>query len=122
MRMVRIYNDAEGASHFEEAEVPLTTVKYGPQQVPAGFSPSAAASQYRFMRLPAGVDFGWHPSAGRGLIIFLAGEIEVEVSDGAVRRFRAGDVVLAEDTTGTGHDSRSVGGEDALMALITLSG
>ena len=122
MRMLRIYSDADGASHFDEAEISLTTVAYGPRQVPAGFSPPVAASQYRFMRLPPGVDFGWHPSAGRGLIIFLAGEIVVEVSDGTVRRFRPGDVTLAEDTTGKGHDSRSVGAEDAVMAIVVLPG
>ena len=49
-----------------------------------------------------------------------AGEIEVAVSDGTARRFRAGDVTLAEDTTGTGHLSRFVGGEDALMVIVQL--
>ena len=34
-------------------------------------------------------------------------EIEVEVTSGEKRRFVGGDVILVEDTTGTGHRTRT---------------
>ena len=35
-------------------------------------------------------------------------EVEVEVTSGEKRRFVGGDVLLVEDTTGTGHRTRTV--------------
>jgi hypothetical protein len=51
-------------------------------------------------------EVGWHNPAGRKLVVWLTGEVEFETSDGDVRRVAAGNVVLAEDTTGKGHISR----------------
>ncbi len=42
-------------------------------------------------------------------MIVLRGRIEVEVSDGSTRRFGAGDLVLAADTSGAGHITRVIG-------------
>jgi hypothetical protein len=36
------------------------------------------------------------------LVLWLTGEVEFETSDGDIRRFPAGSVVLAEDTTDKG--------------------
>jgi quercetin dioxygenase-like cupin family protein len=43
------------------------------------------------------------------MIFCLSGEIEAEVSDGEVRRFGPGAVILLEDTSGPGHITRVVG-------------
>jgi uncharacterized cupin superfamily protein len=50
-------------------------------------------------------------------VVILRGRLEVQVSDGTLRRFAPGDLVLAADTTGRGHLSRTVGDEpiDALF-------
>lgn len=42
----------------------------------------------------------------------------IECGDGSVRRFRPGDVMLAEDLTGQGHVSRVV--ENASHIFITV--
>jgi hypothetical protein len=47
-----------------------------------------------------------HTAPRRQLVITLSGEVEIETSDGNTRRFRQGDVLLADDTTGVGHISR----------------
>jgi hypothetical protein len=44
----------------------------------------------------------------------------VQTSNGEVRRFGPGDVVLLEDTTGKGHRSRVVGDRDVLGAVVQL--
>ena len=51
-----------------------------------------------------------------------AGEIEVEVTSGEKRRFRGGDVVLVEDTTGTGHRTRTVDGRPRRSLFVPLAG
>lgn len=61
-----------------------------------------------FRRNEPGYDYDWHCAPQRQLIVMLDGEIEIEVTSGETRSFRTGDVILVEDTTGTGHRSRSV--------------
>ena len=46
--------------------------------------------------------------------------MEVQVSDGEVRKFGPGSMVLHEDTTGKGHLSRVVGPTDALTVMVQL--
>ncbi|HTI80368.1 MAG TPA: hypothetical protein VL614_07935 [Acetobacteraceae bacterium] len=47
-----------------------------------------------------------HPVPRRMLTIVLKGFVEITAGDGAVRAFSSGDVILAEDTWGTGHSAR----------------
>ena len=54
------------------------------------------------------------------LTFYLAGELEVTVSDGEVRRFGPGSAILAEDTGGKGHFSRVVGSERVFIAALPL--
>ena len=74
-------------------------------------SPSPAVGS-AFIRLPSGRESGgrYNPPR-RSFFVTLAGELEIEASDGVVRRFGPGTVFLAEDTTGKGHVTRPVGGE-----------
>ena len=61
-----------------------------------------------------------HPASDPQWVIILHGRIEVEVSDGTSRRFGAGDLVLACDTTGTGHITRVIGNEPVEALGIML--
>jgi hypothetical protein len=58
-----------------------------------------------------------HPVPRRMLFVPIRGEHEVTAGDGETRRSSAGSVILAEDTTGTGHASR-ITGSDGLLALV----
>jgi hypothetical protein len=66
-------------------------------------------------------DAGWHRPGRRQLVIYLRGEVEQAASDAQVRRVGPGDVILAEDTTGKGHRTRVLGGEQ-LVVIIPLAG
>ena len=94
MRSFRIYADADGESHFEDLDVAL-------RPSPGGSELSAPypASSVVFRRSPAGQVLGWHPAPRRQFVVTLAGEAEVEASDGEVRRIGPGTVMLAEDVT-----------------------
>lgn len=50
----------------------------------------------------------------------LDGEIELEVSDGKIRRFIAGDILLMEDVSGKGHRTKSVSDKARMSIFITL--
>lgn len=54
------------------------------------------------------------------LFFVISGKIAGQVSDGEVRHFRAGSVLLAEDTTGKGHVSWVVSKTDLLAAVVHL--
>ena len=120
MRIIRLYNDQEGESHFEEVEIKLDLTDYAPPAPPLYLSSTTPANEFGFMNAPAGWSSDWHPSAARTLFFVLTGEWEVTASDGEARRFETGSVLLVEDTTGKGHRSRVVGETDSLAAMIRL--
>lgn len=93
----------EGGSAFAEVDIEL--VDAGPI---GRLSEPWSANGVVFRETAAGYDLDWHCAPQRQLIVLLDGEIEVEVTSGEKRRFRGGDVVLVEDTTGTGHRTRTV--------------
>ena len=118
-RYVRLFADAEGESHFEEVEVPLATLDFAPPARPMHLSPFGPAERWAFFEIPAGWVGEWHPTPRRQVFFWLAGEVEITVSDGDVRRFPAGTVLLVEDTTGKGHHSRTVAA-DTLAGVVQL--
>jgi hypothetical protein len=62
----------------------------------------------------------WHNAPWRRYVVPLSGRFEVEVSsDGTIKSFGPGDILLAEDTTGKGHKTRAVGG-DCVWLFVEL--
>ena len=59
------------------------------------------------------------PSVGH--IFVLSGEMEVEVSDGEVRRFPQGSVWLHRDLTGKGHNTRVVSKDGAVLVMVRMN-
>lgn len=118
MRYVRIVADADGASHFDDvAAAPAS------EPVPAGrwMSEPTRVGGLIFRRVAGGEPPAWHVAPRRQFIVHLEGSVEVQVSDGEVRRFGPGSVVLVEDTWGEGHLTRSVDGQDRTTLFITLA-
>ncbi len=58
-----------------------------------------------------------HTAPERQLAVSLNGWVEYEVTDGDVRRFNPGEVVLVEDTTGRGHITRFDDGEQCFLHI-----
>ena len=117
MKIIRIYTDEDGESHFDDLEeggvehrvnADFTRVidAYGlalREAGPQGDAPSLGE---------------WHPAPRRQYVLFLAGETEIEVSDGDKRILRAGAVLLVEDTFGKGHRNRRLSPEPELWASV----
>jgi hypothetical protein len=97
----RLYADAEGESHFEDVAFAFNLMDLVPSAPPVHIASFGQAKQVVFRRAPAGFDAGQHQAPVCQLVVVLAGAHEIAASDGAVRQFAPGSVLLAEDTIRT---------------------
>ena len=115
MNITRIFSDASGDSHFAELEIPLAdTGEIG------RLSAAQPATSIIFRENDASYDYDWHNAPQRQYVILLDGEIEIEVSTGEKRRFRGGDILLVEDTTGKGHRTKISNSQPRRSIFVTL--
>jgi hypothetical protein len=115
--ITRLYTGADGHTHAEEIE--------------AKFAPSGGGNDvYRLMansgavinRVAPGRVADWHTAPRRQYVITLSGHAEVELIDGTKIELGPGSIDLAEDLTGKGHITRTVGNEDRVTISIPVSG
>ena len=111
VQIVRLYTGSDGESHFED----LTPEQFaeiannlGTGSITVNFDPSPSFSDY-------------HSAPRRQYIVVMSGTAEFEVADGTVRRLSPGDVLVAEDLTGRGHISRSIGDEFRISLAVPLA-
>ena len=107
MQYTRLYTDAQGETHFEDIDVDFSIRGRAGDQAPL-FDAKALQFQ-RTKGEQNAVD--WHTAPRSQFIIQVSGATEREVSDGQVRRFGPGTIILVEDTTGKGHLSQHVEGK-----------
>ncbi len=106
---LRIYADEKGCSHFEVGQTDLSAAAYAPPAPNLNASTMEAAHRYLFLELPVGWFGQWHPTPVRQWLALLSGVCEFEAGDGAKEKREAGDLVLLDDTTGRGHQTRVLG-------------
>jgi hypothetical protein len=115
MKVLRIYTGPDNKSHFEDVQIPL---KDGGK---VGFlSALTTATGVLFRETGGDYNYDFHTAPRRQYVVNLEGEVEIEIGDGTKRIVRAGEVLLAEDTTGQGHISRAVAGKPRKSLFITL--
>lgn len=115
MKIVRLYTGNDQQSHFEEIELPFG----GNRAILT--TDSRPASEAVFRCAPAGTVIDRHPAPRRQFVVTLSGQWDIELGDGSSRRFRRGDVMLADDLTGQGHVSRVVGDEPHIFMTVPLT-
>jgi hypothetical protein len=115
-RLTRVWADESGVSHFDDVDVPLADA--GP--IGSLSEPWPGGGVVFRSNVPE-YDYDWHQAPRRQLVVLLDGEIEIEVGDGETRRFKGGDVVLVEDTTGRGHRTRTVDGRPRRSLFVALA-
>jgi hypothetical protein len=106
-KYIRLYADEKGESHFEDLEITLTPADFAPPAEPLNIARFLPTAQSLWVGGPP----GWagdkpHPSPQRQIFCTLQGEYEVTASDGEVRRFPIGSLLILEDTRGQGHSTR----------------
>jgi len=115
MKIVRIFTGSDGKSHFEDVEIPLV------EKQPADWrSKFTKASGIIFRETSPQYDLDYHVAPQRQYVITLEGYVDITDGSGATRRFGPGDIMLAEDTTGQGHISRSVNNKPRKCIFVTL--
>lgn len=117
---VRVYSGDDGQSHMEEFEPdfnPFTDTEGAHGEG----TPVEAATGLTIRRNPPGYFLDFHCAPRRQYTITVAGELELGVGDGTVRRFKAPTVLLAEDLTGQGHTTRVVGTETRVTIVVPLA-
>ena len=119
---VRIFADADGASHFADVSLPFDLVDFAPPAPPVSVSAVMEAESVFVASSPPGWYGDWHPAPRRQLMLILDGELQVRVSDGEVRLFGPGVVLFVEDTSGQGHVTRVIGDRRAYLATVPLGG
>jgi quercetin dioxygenase-like cupin family protein len=120
MHYTRLYADGQGLSHFADGQISLNEIPYAPPAPPYFLSDPEQATFVLMTAIPAGWVGDWHPSPRLQWWFQLAGELEVEVSDGEKRRFVAGSIVRVEDTTGRGHITRVIGDVEVSAVYVQL--
>jgi hypothetical protein len=116
MKVTRLYTGADGTTKLEEFEIPLKAQGRGTE-----LSPIVGVTSLQFRRTNQDYNLDWHTAPRRQYVVTLSGESEVELEGGRKIRLGPGHILLAEDTTGKGHISRAVDGQDRLSLFITLA-
>ncbi|HYZ61294.1 MAG TPA: hypothetical protein VE650_02490 [Acetobacteraceae bacterium] len=98
IRCVRIWTGDDGDSYFEEG-----TIAFSPGARDDLLSFKAEATSISFQETKSGGTFAWHDAPARQFVITLSGTLDFQTRKREHFTIRPGDVLLAEDTTGTGH-------------------
>lgn len=122
LSFARLYEDADGVSHYDDGELQLSLENYAPPADPIAVHALKNADTATFVLLPIGAFEDWHPAPRRQYAVIMRGVVEVTAGDGEKRRFGPGTVVLLDDTTGQGHQTRVVGDEESLTLMIAVDG
>ena len=116
MKYVRLYTGPDQLSHFEDVEVELAQAGSASQVL----SKPMETKAIQFRQNASAYQLDWHPAPRRQFVVNLTGEVEITASDGEVRRFGPGTIMLAEDTTGKGHLSMATSDEERLSLFVYL--
>ena len=74
-----------------------------------------------FRETRAGGAFEWHDAPARQFVITLSGTLDFQTRTGEHFMLRPGDILLAEDTAGTGHSWKLVDENPWRRAYVILS-
>jgi hypothetical protein len=116
VKIHRFFTGPDGLTHAEEIEVKFDTGDGG-----NGLYKFLSNSGAVLRRSPPGRVNDYHTASRRQYIVTLSGRAELVLSGGQTLKVGPGDIELAEDTTGKGHITRTVGTEDRISIAIPVS-
>lgn len=120
MELTEIYADADGETHFRNAEIDLELRDFAPPSKPIHVSPEMPATSGLFLVAPPGWDEDFHATPRKQLAVMLKGQATVTTSDRDMIEIRPGDIVLLNDQDSKGHLTRIQGNHDAAFLLVGL--
>lgn len=93
-RCIRLFTGPDGRSHVEEIAWPIGETRQ--------------ARGVHIEESQPGSSLDWHVAPCEQYVVTLLGTLEFTTRDGEVFRLAPGDVLLADDTTGSGHRWRLI--------------
>jgi hypothetical protein len=115
IRCIRLWTGDDENSHFEEGVVDLPKGERG--DILSGTVDVASIS---FRETRAGGTFEWHDAPARQFVITLSGTLDFQTRTGGHFMLHPGDILLAEDTAGTGHSWKLVDENPWRRAYVIL--
>ena len=116
IRCIRIWTGEDGNSCSEEGIIAMPKGERG--DVLSGTFPATSVS---FRETKAGGAFEWHDAPARQFVITLSGTLDFQTRAGAHFILRPGDILLAEDTTGSGHSWKLIDDEPWRRVYVILA-
>lgn len=113
IRCVRMWTAADGNSVFEEGTIELSEGERGDF-----IGQAISAKNISFRETASGGSFEWHQDPVPRFVVTLSGTLEFETKSGARFTIRPGDVLLAQDNSGSGHKWRLLGSEPWRRAYV----
>ena len=98
IRCVRLWTGDDQNSYFEEGVIELK-----PGQRGDWLSDKLTDATISFQETASGGAFAWHTAPVRQLVITLSGTLDFQTRGGEHFLLHPGNILLAEDTVGSGH-------------------
>lgn len=115
IRCVRIWTTEQNDSAFEEGVIDLPQGNRGDV-----LGDAIAAASVSFRETKSGGTFSPHNAPARQLVITLAGVLEFKTASGRTFVINPGDILLAEDTKGSGHSWRLINDQPWRRAYVII--
>lgn len=101
--VTELYSDEQGVSQFRDIAIDAC------YEHDLGFYTDAgAAASVRFWSFEPERFSDWHTAPQTQYVIILEGKIAITTDNGEERVFQAGDILLANNLSGKGHQSRTI--------------
>jgi quercetin dioxygenase-like cupin family protein len=113
IRCIRIWTGPDGDSLFEEGVIDLHEGARGDF-----LSQVTGATQISFQETGAGGSFEWHQDPVPRFVITLSGTLEFETRTAGTFTIRPGDILLAQDNSGSGHRWKLISEEPWRRAYV----
>jgi quercetin dioxygenase-like cupin family protein len=116
IRCVRLWTGQDGDSHVRDGRLDIE-----PGRNDDLVSAAMTASHVTVEETAGGGSLAWHTAPIRQLVVTLSGTPVFTTRDGEKFTLRPGDVLLAEDTAGSGHQWHLDGGDPWRRMYVVLA-
>jgi hypothetical protein len=106
IKAYHLYTGPDGRSYFKTGNVSEAVI--------------TRAQSIRFQESPPGSVYDWHPAPTMQFVINLRGTLEFTTYKGETFVLRPGEVLIAQDTTGSGHKWRLMGTDPWQRAYVVF--